>query len=112
MGMPDIRSLARECEASGLWDEAQLEGFRLTAEQKICRTALHDEDEHGVPYALPISAGAGAKWKQVALFEFIDFAFVIGSQCKQLGEFHAKIKTLQDLCRQRFGTAPSIPDLA
>lgn len=111
-GLLPIREIARHCMEAGIWDEMQLESMTLNGCSKRVKDALgEDRDGSGLPDRAAIGKGKGSLWKQRKLFEFKDYAVVIGLGIEGIAADHLKLKRWQAECRDRFGSAPSIPDL-
>ncbi len=111
-GSLPIRDIARHCMEAGIWDEMQLESMMLNGCSKRVKDALgKDIDGSGLPGWAAVGKGRDAIWKQREMFEFKDYAVVIGLGIEAMGADHMRLKTWQVECHARFGTAPSIPDL-
>ena len=109
-----MRSFTNECIRSCLFDEMQLENFKIVGAMKSVKLALKEGDEHGIQFAYNTSKTNGDKaiWKQTELLSHSDAIFVLeNNYIDKLVSTHAKARAFQDWIRNRWGTAPSIPDL-
>ena len=107
-----LREVAIACIHDGVWDATQLESMQVAGAIKRIKAALRaDVDGTGLPFACALGKGSDAKWKQIEFFTYEDFDGVLSMGTEALWADHAKLRALQDSCRRKYGTAPSIPDL-
>ena len=109
-GAMPIRQFVHRMRDEGIFDEQDREAAEIRGLCADTRKALKENDEHGVPFAGPIEKGRNPIWRQTEMWALEDFVFALSEGISALNADYAKLKTLQDLCRERFGTAPSLPD--
>jgi len=111
MPQAGTREVAEECIKRELWDVDQLYGFQVSHGMARVRKALAILNEHNVPFACPIEAGAEPKWKQTELFTFEDFVFVISQRVSGIEADMKAVVGLRNRCMEIFGKVPELPDL-
>lgn len=111
-GSAPLRDVARRCLEAAVWDEVQIESMQLNGAVKRVKDALRTHvNGSGLPFAAATDKSAKAIWKQREMFAYEDYVSIISMGVDALGADHAKLRAWQAECRDRHGTAPSIPDL-
>lgn len=116
-GLLPMRALAQQAIAAGLYSNDELGAITLRATMADCRRALAQEDVTGIPFAQPVGVDEDAEdgekvplWKQTDLFTQEEMFDLIRRKQVEILFDYRKLRRLVDLCRERFGTAPEIPD--
>lgn len=116
-GALPMRALAQHAMAAGLYSNDELAAITLRATMADCRRALAQEDVTGVPFAQPTgpddTADEGDKvpvWKQTDLFSKEEMFDLIRRKTTEMVFDYRKLRRLVDLCRERFGSAPEVPE--
>lgn len=99
------------------WEEARtvlpprvLESAMRRGGHALCREALKQTDERGLPMAKPTGSEEG-EWAQLALFTHAELSNLIVRESRALIADWQKLRQLRDYCVERFGSAPHIPEL-
>lgn len=116
-GSLPMRALAQQAMAAGLYSNDELAAITLRATMADCRRALAQEDVTGVPFAQPTgpdeSTEDGDKvplWKQIDLFSRDEMFELIRRKTTEIVFDYRKLRRLVDLCKERFGSAPEVPE--
>lgn len=106
-----------------LYTPEQVGKFALRAMKADAREALSEvgvkDAPPGIGYAYPVPNGSEDEdddgrpvWKQTVLFDYEEMSALIALNVKRVGDdWQVMVLNLHGYCRERFGKAPSIPEL-
>ncbi len=105
LGVADIRQIVDVALNRGLVPDF----IRLSCEKRglneMCREALKQKTEDGIPYAQPLDDGLKAKWKQTILFTIEQAIDLLQRKAKAIDCDIGEFRTLEQSYRDRFGDA-------
>jgi hypothetical protein len=108
-----IREAANELLESGFFTEKEmnLDGLKYKWARHQVKRAFGVLASNGFPQMVPVTDGQDPIYKRYEQLVFNDYTFIIESRIKSAFQDYEKLVSWQKDCKERFGHAPSIPDL-
>ncbi len=113
-GQMGNRVFAEHCIYQGFFD-ADRDHVMVDYAMRVIRRALKADTSYGIPFAGPtgeVDEESGAPvWKKLELWTYADFEWDAKRGGEEIGADHARLKRKNEFCLEKYGKAPSIPDL-
>ena len=114
-GLMTTAGLAHACIEERIFDADELDKAALRLVQGVCREALKQSNEYGLPFAGPSSEksddGDSRLWKQLDLWGYEDYEYNIHERNSGLLADHTILARIRDHCMTRYGKAPAILEI-